>query len=67
MLVSRIGREIKDRRKELRITQSDLSEIAEISQNTIYKLERGQNNPSLKVIEKLLDVLGLELRIVTKS
>jgi len=66
MLVESIGITIKNRRKELGITQPVLAEIAEVSTNTIYKIERGLTNPTIDIIEKLLKVLGLELQIVVK-
>ncbi|MEM6398310.1 MAG: helix-turn-helix domain-containing protein [Bacteroidota bacterium] len=62
-----IGRDIKSRRSDLRITQPQLAKIAEVSVNTIYKIERGQGNPRLSSLVKLLDVLGLELGVQVKK
>lgn len=63
-----IGETIKRRRKELGFTQPHLAELAGISTNTLYKLERGQSNPSLEVLNKLAEVLGMEIRLeVTKK
>jgi transcriptional regulator with XRE-family HTH domain len=67
MLVNSIGESIKSRRKELRITQPHLAELAQISTNTLYKIERGQGNPSLNVLSKLADVLGMELKFEVKK
>jgi transcriptional regulator with XRE-family HTH domain len=67
MLVNTIGESIKNRRKELRITQPHLAELAQISINTLYKIERGQGNPSLKVLNQLADVLGMELKLEVKK
>ncbi len=67
MLVRNIGETIKIRRKELGITQPHLAELAQISINTLYKLERGQGNPTLDVLNKLSDVLGLELKLGVKK
>lgn len=67
MLVSEIGEAIKNRRKELRVTQPHIAELAKVSTNTLYKLERGQGNPSLDVLNKLIDVLGLELTLEVKK
>ena len=67
MLVNTIGLSIKNRRKELRITQPHLAELAQISTNTLYKLERGQGNPSLSILNKLADVLGMELKLEVKN
>ena len=62
-----IGEQIRNRRKELGITQPHLAEIAEVSVNTLYKIERGEANPTLEVLYKLLNVLGLELHIGIKQ
>lgn len=57
---------IRERRKNLRITQSQLADLADISINTLYKLERGQSNPTLDVLLKIVDVLGMELKLDVK-
>lgn len=67
MLVKTIGETIKHRRKELGITQPHLAELAKVSTNTLYKLERGQGNPSLDVLTKLAEVLGMELTLEVKK
>lgn len=67
MLAKHLGASIKNRRKELNITQPHLAELANVSTNTLYKLERGQANPSLDVINKLAEVLGLELKLEVKK
>ncbi len=63
MLAEQLGETIRKRRKELKITQPHLAELAGISTNTLYKLERGQSNPSLEVLNKLSEVLGLEIKL----
>lgn len=67
MSVEHFGQIIKTRRKELNITQPHLAALAQISVNTLYKLERGQGNPSLEVLNKLVEVLGMELLLVVKK
>ena len=67
MLVKQLGEKIKKRRKELSITQPHLAELANISTNTLYKLERGQGNPSLEVLYKLAEVLGMEFTLEVKK
>lgn len=62
-----IGEQIRLRRKELMITQPDLAEIAGISVNTLYKIERGQANPTIEMLGKILDVLGLEIIVGIKQ
>ena len=67
MLVKGFGESVKTRRRELDITQPHLAELAEISVNTLYKLEKGQGNPSLEVLTKLAEVLGMELVFQVKK
>jgi y4mF family transcriptional regulator len=67
MLAKHLGETIKARRKEVGITQPHLAELADISTNTLYKLERGQGNPSLDVLYKLAEVLGLELKLEVRK
>lgn len=62
-----IGEQIRLRRKELMITQPDLADIAGISVNTLYKIERGQANPTIEVLGKILYVLGLEITVGVKQ
>jgi transcriptional regulator with XRE-family HTH domain len=67
MLVQEIGKGIKLRRKALKITQPDLAQLAKVATNTLYKIERGQANPTLDIIEKITDVLGMEIKLEVKK
>ncbi len=58
-----IGSLLKKRRKELMINQLDLSEITGIAVHTISDIESGKGNPTLQVINKICDVLGMEILI----
>ncbi len=58
-----LGKQIKERRKMLRVTQAQVAELAEISVNTLYKIERGQANPTLETLNKIADILGLEVAL----
>lgn len=67
VLVKEIGKSIKYRRKALKITQPDLAQLAKVATNTLYKIERGQANPTLDIIEKITDVLGMEVKLEVKK
>lgn len=67
MSISELGKQIKARRSILRITQPDLSEMAGISINTLYKIERGQANPTIKVLNKIANILGMEIKLEVKQ
>ena len=62
-----IGKAIKDRRMTLRITRPKLAELAGVNRNTLYQLENGLSNPSLGVVMKVADVLGMELKLTFKN
>lgn len=50
-------------RKEQNMTQSDLAKVTGINQADISKLENGNRNPSLNMLKKLAEGLGMQLRI----
>ena len=60
------GELIKERRAVLGLTQQDLSDYTELSLRIIKSVESEKGNPSLKTLEKIADVLGLELVIRVK-
>lgn len=62
-----LGKQIKARRKRLRITQKQLADLAGVSINTLTKMERGEGNPSLETLSKVLDTLGLILTTQIKT
>ena len=67
MGITTLGKTFKERRKNLGITQPHLAELSGISANTIYMLERGRSNPTLEVLTKIADVLGMELKLQVKN
>ena len=56
-----MGKRIKQKRKELNLTQEKLSEILEISPTYISEIERGTGISSLATITKIANVLNLDL------
>ena len=56
-----LAQTMKSRRKTLGISQQDLAEITEVSLATVKDIERGDGNPSLRTVQKILDVLGMEI------
>ena len=66
-IMEEFGNIIKERRKSLSITQRELATLSGVSINTLTKIERGEANPSLKVVMNILDTLGLQMDINIKS
>ena len=62
-----VGAIIKERRALLGISQQDLSDYSGVSICTIKDLERGVGNPSIKTLNKILEVVGLEMLLRIKQ
>lgn len=56
-------RAIIDARTALNLTQKQLSELTGISQAEISKLEKGKRNPSIKLLQRLADGMGMSLKV----
>ena len=62
LLDMKIQEVMKLQRKALGITQQDLADMSEIAISTIKKIESGKGNPSLSTVEKIMDILGMEVK-----
>jgi y4mF family transcriptional regulator len=60
--IPEITQTIVQRRMELGLKQADLARLSGVSVHCLSDLETGKGNPTLRSLEQLLDVLGLELR-----
>lgn len=54
---NKIGNKIREQRKKLQITQSDLAESCDISTVYMSRIENGTANPSLDILLKLSTAL----------
>lgn len=59
-LSSYIGVHLKLFRQQLRLTQRELAEKANVDSNTYAKIERGDQTPSLETLEKIIKALGVK-------
>lgn len=62
-----IGQIVKARRKQLGITQQTLALLSEVGVNTIVAIERDKQTASIKTLVKVLDCLGLEIKLEIKK
>lgn len=62
-----IGTQIKERRRLLKVTQRQLADLSGVGINTLTKIERNEANPTLDILQKILDTLGLELGVSVKK
>ena len=62
-----IGTIVQERRNELSLSQQDLAEMANVTIKTIYGIERNKGNPTIDILKKVFNVLGLEIKVQIKS
>jgi DNA-binding XRE family transcriptional regulator len=62
-----MGKIIQERRNELALNQRDLAEMANVTIKTIYAIENNKGNPTMEVLKRILDILGLEINVQLKS
>ena len=60
-------RTIKERREALQVTQDRLAELSGVGLRTIKQFESGKGNPTLMTLQKIADVLGLEVDLKVKN
>lgn len=63
MNAATLGRLVRLRRQTLGLTQQALAEVAELSVHALSDLESGKANPTLAVMSRVADALGMELRL----
>jgi len=54
---------LKDRREALKVTQEYLAELSGVGLRTLKAIESGKGNPTLETLNKIADVLGMELKL----
>jgi transcriptional regulator with XRE-family HTH domain len=52
---------IKERREALNVTQETLADLSGVGLRTLKQFERGKGNPTLQTLQKIGDVLGVEV------
>lgn len=62
-----IGEVIKERRNLLSLTQEDLAAMAGVALRTIKAIEVGKGNPALETLQKIGEVLGMEVRLEVRK
>ena len=58
---------IKERREVMQVTQETLAELSGVGLRTLKQFESGKGNPTLLTLQKLADVLGMEISLKIKN
>ena len=62
-----VGETIRASRQRARLSQDGLADLASISRRPLYLMESGKGAVRLDTLIKILDALGLEMRIQPKN
>ena len=66
--ISQIGKNLKRLRKQKELSQDRLSKLADISYNTVIKLESGGiRNPTIETLQKMAKALNVSVDDLIKS
>nr|VDG61907.1 DNA-binding transcriptional repressor PuuR [Streptococcus thermophilus] len=63
MTAEEIGQRVVNARRQARLTQVQLAELAGLSDRTVREIEHGSGSPALGSVLEVLDVLGLEIEV----
>ena len=54
---------LRERRETLGITQHYLAELSGVALRTLKEIESGKGNPTAETLNKLADVMGMDLKL----
>lgn len=58
---------IKARREVLQVTQETVAKLSGVGLRTLKQFESGKGNPTLHTLQKVADVLGMEVSLTIKN
>ena len=58
---------LKERREALGLTQEHLAELAGVGLRTLKAIESNKANPTFVTLDKLSDVLGMEVKLEVRQ
>jgi len=67
MHFSELVKTIKERREALKVTQETLAESSGVGLRTLKQFESGKGNPTLLTLQKISDVLGMDVCLKIKT
>lgn len=65
--MNKIGDVLKSAREKAGLTQLELSGMVGVSRAYYADVERGRYTPSLKVLSRLADILGIDLNFLKQN
>lgn len=62
-----IAETLRQRRKDLKVSQEELALFANVSERTIRNFEKGETSTSLATVEAIANVLGCEINVKVRT
>lgn len=62
-MMEKLAKEVRNRRKERKLSQQALADLAGVSLNFIKAIEKGKTNIRLDLLLRVLDLFGVELEV----
>ncbi|MBK9181769.1 MAG: helix-turn-helix transcriptional regulator [Ignavibacteria bacterium] len=62
-----LGNNIRRYRLKKGLTQEQLSQLSEVSEAYVSRLEAGKRNPTVNVLAKIAEILGVELEMLFRK
>lgn len=62
-----LGSNIRRYRLKKGLTQEQLSQLSEVSEAYVSRLEAGKRNPTVNVLAKIAEILGVELEMLFRK
>ena len=62
-----ISKTLRERRRELGVSQADLARLSGLSLHGLSNIETGKGNPTMETLLKVLQVLGLQILLKTTA
>ena len=63
MHLNKLYETLKERRETLGVTQHYLAELSGVALRTLKEIESGKGNPTAETLNKLADVMGMDLKL----
>ena len=67
MTTEEIIKIVKERKEIIEINQVTLAELSEVGIATLKRFESGKGNITLNNLQKIIDILGLEIKVELKN
>lgn len=58
---------LKETRKQVGVTQEELADVAGVSISSVKLIEQGKMNPTMQMMDVLMDCLGMEIIVRPKE